>query len=123
MSLKKLVFFVTSGPADPSQAARAFRFAQAAHTEGLPAEVRLAGEAVLFARTHEFAALPSDSPLREQMRAVLDTPEIPLTLCPVSAQRHGLTEEQLVHPRFEFKYLAKVLREVSEGSAEFIYIG
>jgi sulfur relay (sulfurtransferase) complex TusBCD TusD component (DsrE family) len=123
VSLKKLIFFVTSGPANPSQATRAFRFAKTAHAEGLPAEVRLAGEAVLFARTQEFAALPSDSPLREHMQAVMDTPEIKVTLCPVSAQRHVLTKEHLVHPRFEFKYLAKVLREVSEGSAEFIYLG
>jgi hypothetical protein len=57
------------------------------------------------------------------MQAVMDTPEIQVTLCPESARRHGLLEEDLVHPGFEFKYLAKVLREVSEGAAEFICLG
>lgn len=123
MSLKKLIFFVTSGAENPSHATRAFRFAKTAHTEGLPAEVRLAGEAVLFAHNQQFATLPSDSPLREHIQAVMDTPEIRVTLCPISAKRHGLPEEDVVHLRFEFKYLAKVLREVSEGTAEFIYIG
>jgi len=123
VSLKKLIFFVTSGAENPSHATRAFRFAKTADTEGLPAEVRLAGEAVLLAHIKQFAALPSDSPLRQHMQAVMDTPEIKVTLCPVSAKRHGLSEEQVIHRRFEFKYLAKVLREVSEGTAEFIYIG
>lgn len=123
MSLKKLVFFVTSGAENPSHATRAFRFAKTAHTEGLPAEVRLAGEAVLFAHSRQFVALPADSPLREHMQAVMDTPGIGVTLCPVSAKRHGLPEGEVIHPRFEFKYLAKVLLEVSEGKSEFIYIG
>ena len=123
MSLKKLVFFVTSGEENLSHATRAFRFAKTAHGEGLPTEVRLAGEAVLFTHNQHFSKLPSDSPLREHMQAVMDTPEIMVTLCPVSAKRHGLPEAEVVHPRFEFKYLAKVLREVSEGKSEFIYIG
>jgi sulfur relay (sulfurtransferase) complex TusBCD TusD component (DsrE family) len=83
----------------------------------------LAGEAVLLAHNQQFTTLPSDLPLREQMQAVMDTPEIKVTLCPVSAKRYGLAEEQVVHPRFEFKCLAKVLREVSEGTAELIYLG
>lgn len=121
--MKKLIFFVSKGMAEPQLARRAFRFARTAHAEGLPSEVRLAGEAVLLAQRENFAAMASDSHLYEHMNAVLNTPEITVSLCPVSAQQHGLPTDQLAHPGFSFKYLAKVLREVSEGEAELIYLG
>ena len=121
--MKKLIFFVSKGMVEPQLATRAFRFARTAHAEGLPAEVRLASEAVLLAHRDHFAALASDSPLYEHMNAVLNTPEIVVSLCPVSAENHGLPTDQIAHPRFTFKLLAKVLREVSLGQAELIYLG
>ena len=121
--MKKLIFFVSKGIQEPQLATRAFRFARTAHTEGLPAEVRLAGEAVLLAHRENFSSLAVDSRLYEHMNAVLNTPEIVVSLCPVSAQNHGLPTDQIAHPRFTFKPLGKVLREVSLGQAELIYLG
>ena len=120
--LRKLIFFVSIGLEQPQYATRAFRFALAAHLEGLPAEVRLAGEAVLLAREGALASVGYPS-LKEHLVAVLDEPEILVSVCPVSASRYDLQAEQVVHPKLFFKPLAQVLRELSEGRAELIYLG
>ncbi len=121
-TLRKLIFFVSVGLEQPQYAARAFRFAHTASQEGLPAEVRLTGEAVLLLRDDVYPTIEYPK-LKQHMQAVLDVPEILVSLCPVSAERLGLGLDQVVHPKIFFKPLAKVLREVSEGQAELIYIG
>jgi sulfur relay (sulfurtransferase) complex TusBCD TusD component (DsrE family) len=120
--LRKLIFFVSIGLEQPQYAARACRFAHTAHLEGLPAEVRLTGEAVLLATRDGYAAIEYPN-LKQHMQDVLDASEVLVSLCPVSAERLGVKTEHLVHPKLFFKPLGKVLREVSEGQAELIYIG
>lgn len=69
--MRKLILFCTVGPDRPQQAVAPFRFARAAVREGLPVEVRLAGDAVLLARRDVFEGLAPDSPLRQFMEEVL----------------------------------------------------
>lgn len=58
MARRKLIFFTTAHPAtEPGALFRAYHFANVAGTNGLDAEVRLAGDAVSVTRLDE---LPDD---------------------------------------------------------------
>ncbi len=72
---RKLIFFAAADPrANPKPAWSAYHFAKVAAEAGLEAEVRLAGDAVLVARTDSVEASSLGRQLLEKAKAGVDAP-------------------------------------------------
>ncbi len=72
---RKLIFFAAADPgSNPKPAWSAYHFADVAAGAGLEAEVRLAGDAVLVARTDSVEASSLGGQLLEKAKAGVDAP-------------------------------------------------
>lgn len=72
---RKLIFFAAADPrANPKPAWSAYHFADVAARNGLEAEVRLAGDAVLVAKVDGVQESPVGHQLQEKAKAGVDAP-------------------------------------------------
>ncbi len=122
MSRKRLIFFVTADPAaDPSPVVAAYRFASAAASAQLDAEVRLAGDAVLVADPAYVASVHGAQTLRERVDAAAER-HIDVTVCPRSVDARGIGHEQLTGIGARPRPLSEILLEVAEGTSVLINV-
>jgi sulfur relay (sulfurtransferase) complex TusBCD TusD component (DsrE family) len=122
MARKRLIFFVSADPAaDRSPVAAAYRFAAAAASADLDAEVRLAGDAVLVADPAYVAGLDGSELLRQRIdRAPAE--RVAVSVCPRSVDARGIGQDQLSGIGARPRPLSEILTEVAEGRSVLVHL-
>lgn len=122
MARKRLIFFTASDPAtEPSPVAAAYRFATAAASAGLEAEVRLAGDAVLVADAAYVASVDGADALRAGVEGAPGQ-GVAVSVCPRSVASRGIRDDQLAGIGARPRSLAEILTEVADGRAALVHL-
>ena len=123
MDRKRLIFFVGANPAvDAGRLAAAYRFATAAISADIDAEVRLAGDAVLAADPAFVATVEGADDLRDRIDRASGE-GVRISVCPKSTESRGINDEQVAAIGAYARPLTDILTEVAEGRSVLVHVG
>ena len=123
MKRMRLVFFVSTGPAnEASRVSSAYHLASVADAAGLDAEVRLADDAVLSVDPAYVATVRGAGELRRRMDSASRTGVV-VSVCPRSTERLGINDEQIAAVGARQRPLSEILIDVAEGRSVLVHLG